>query len=204
MCGRYEIVDGKRISVRFKVANTGPSVQDMLPNLDIRPTQQVPALVTDHQLQLMRWGLVPPWAKDESIGNKMINARAEGIEEKPSFKRPLRTQRCLLAASAFFEWAGATKGAKVRYRIGRRDRDMFALAGLYDVWRDPRGHELTTCTIITCQQNAVLAPIHNRMPVILLPEDEDAWLDPDITEVEAIRSYLRPYPDELLEAVRAA
>ncbi len=204
MCGRYEIVDGTRIFVRFGVTNATP---EMLANLDVRPTQQVPALLTDHQLQLMKWGLVPSWAKDEAIGHKMINARAEGIAEKPSFKRPLRTQRCLLPASAFFEWqgaTGATKGAKTKYRIGRKDGDMFGLAGLYDVWKSPDGHELTTCTIITCQPNAVLAPIHNRMPVILLPDDEDAWLDPDMIEVEAITSFLRPYPDELLEAVRAA
>jgi putative SOS response-associated peptidase YedK len=201
MCGRYEIVDGKRIFVRFGVATALPEVPT---NLDVRPTQQVPVLLTDHQLQLMKWGLVPSWSRDESAGTKMINARSEGIAEKPSFKRPLRTQRCLLPASAFFEWQGATKGAKVKFRIGRKDGDMFGLAGLYDVWRSPTGHELTTCTIITCQPNAVLAPIHNRMPVILLPEDEDAWLDPDMTEVERITEYLRPYPDELLEAVRAA
>jgi putative SOS response-associated peptidase YedK len=202
MCGRYEILDGERIFVRFGVANQTPTI---LANLDVRPTQQVPVLLTDHQLQLMQWGLVPSWAKDASIGNKIINARAEGIETKPSFKRPLRTQRCLLPASAFFEWQGVkgTKGAKTKYRIGMKDGDMFGLAGLYDVWRTPSG-ELTTCTIITCAPNAVMAPIHNRMPVILLPEDEDAWLDPDLTEVEAITSYLRPYPDELLEAVRAA
>ncbi len=200
MCGRYEIVDGQRIFVRFKVANTAP---EMLPNLDVRPTQQVPAILPDHQLTLMKWGLVPVWAKDEAIGNKMINARAEGIADKPSFKRPLRTQRCLLPASAFFEWQGV-KGSKTKYRIARRDGDMFGLAGLYDVWKSRDGNELTTCTIITCQPNAVMAPIHNRMPVILLPEDEDEWLNPDMTEVEAITSYLRPYPDELLEAVRAA
>lgn len=200
MCGRYEIVDGKRIFVRFGVANATPEI---LSNLDVRPTQQVPVLLTDHQLHLMKWGLVPSWSRDESIGTKMINARAEGIEQKPSFKRPLRSQRCLLPASAFFEWQGA-KGAKTKYRIGRKDGEMFGLAGLYDVWMSPSGHELTTCTIITCQPNAALAPIHNRMPVILLPDDEDAWLDPDMSEVEAITSYLRPYPDELLEAVRAA
>jgi putative SOS response-associated peptidase YedK len=201
MCGRYEIVDGERIFVRFGVNNATPEI---LANLDVRPTQQVPALLTDHQVQLMKWGLVPSWAKEESVGTKMINARAEGIEQKPSFKRPLRSQRCLLPASAFFEWQGTTKGAKTKYRIGHKDGEMFGLAGLYDVWKSPNGHELTTCTIITCQPNVVLAPIHNRMPVILLPDDEDAWLDPDMTEVERITEYLRPYPDELLEAVRAA
>ena len=210
MCGRYEIVDGRRIFVRFGVTNATPEI---LAHLDVRPTQQVPALVTDHELRLMRWGLVPSWARDMSVGSKMINARAEGIAEKPSFKRPLRSQRCLLPASAFFEWQGTpgeakgargTKGAKTKYRIGRKDGEMFGLAGLYDVWKSPGGEEVTTCTIITCAPNAALAPIHNRMPVILPPEDEDAWLDPDMTEVEAITSYLRPYPDELLEAVRAA
>jgi putative SOS response-associated peptidase YedK len=203
MCGRYEIVDGKRIFVRFKVANTTP---EMLSNLDVRPTQQVPALLADHQLQLMKWGLVPSWAKDESIGTKMINARAEGIEDKPSFKRPLRTQRVLLPASAFFEWQGVTgaRGAKVKYRIARKDGDMFGLAGLYDIWTAPSGEELTTCTIITTTPNKEVQPIHDRMPVILLPEDEDAWLDPDMTEVAAITQYLRPYPDDLLDVMRAA
>ena len=200
MCGRYEIVDGKRIFIRFKVANAAPEVA---PNLDGRPTQQVPVLLTDHELVLMKWGLVPFWAKDEAIGNKMINARAEGIEDKPSFKRPLRTQRCLLPASAFFEWQGA-KGAKVKYRIARSDGELFGLAGLYDVWQSAHESELATCTIITCAPNRVLAPIHDRMPVILLPEDEDAWLDPDMTEVEDIKRYLRPYPAELLQAAKAA
>ncbi len=200
MCGRYEIVDGKRIFMRFRVAKAAP---ELPPNLDVRPTQQVPVLLADHELTLMKWGLVPAWAKDETIGSRMINARAEGIADKPAFKRPLRTQRCLLPASAFFEWQGA-KGAKVKYRIARTDGDMVGLAGLYDVWRSPKGSELTTCTIITCSPNATVAPIHDRMPVILLPEDEDAWLDPDLTEVEEIRHYLRPYPAELLEAVKAA
>jgi len=200
MCGRYEIVDGKRILVRFKVANAAPI---MLPNLDVRPTQQVPVLLADRRLTLMKWGLVPTWAKDEAIGSRLINARAEGIAEKPSFKRPLRSRRCILPASAFFEWQGA-KGAKRKYRIARTDGDMFGLAGLYDVWKSPGGLELTTCTIITCQPNSVVAPIHDRMPAILLPDDEEAWLDPDMTEVEAITSYLRPYPAELLEAVPAA
>jgi putative SOS response-associated peptidase YedK len=200
MCGRYEIVDGKRIFVRFRVANTTP---EMLSNLDVRPTQQVPVLLTDHQLTLMKWGLVPSWAKDESIGTKMINARAEGIEDKPSFKRPLRSQRVIIPASAFFEWQGE-KGRKTKYRIARRDGDMFGFAGLYDSWTSPAGEALTTCTIITTTPNQELQPIHNRMPVILLPEDEEDWLNPDMTEVAAITTYLRPYPDGLLETMKVA
>jgi len=200
MCGRFELIDGKRVYGRFQVA------QSMLPipdNGDVRPTQQVVVLRTDHVLSLMKWGLVPFWATDPHIGAKMINARAEGIEGKPSFKKPLRFQRCIVPASAFFEWQGA-KGTKVKYRIARHDGELFGVAGLYDVWTGPGGHELTTCTIITCQPNSVVAPIHNRMPVIVLPDDEEGWLDPDMTEVEAITRYLRPYPAELLEAVPAA
>lgn len=201
MCGRYELVDGQRVFIRFRLTNKIPLIPD---NGDVRPTQHVLVLQADHVLSLMKWGLVPSWAKDPRIGAKLINARAEGIESKPSFKRPLRTQRCIIPASAFFEWQGRP-GAKVKYRIGRRDGDLFGFAGLYDTWRDPRhdGAELATCTIITTQPNEVVAPIHNRMPVILLPEDEERWLDPDLTEPEALVSLLRPYPSNLITASRA-
>jgi putative SOS response-associated peptidase YedK len=200
MCGRYELVDGQRVFIRFRVTNKVPPILD---NTDVRPTQQVFVLQADHVLSLMKWGLVPAWAKDPSVGSKMINARAEGIESKPSFKKPLRSQRCIIPASAFFEWKG-TPGAKAKYRIARKDGDLFGFAGLYDTWRDPNsGSELTTCTIITTQPNELVAPIHNRMPVILLPEDEDHWLDLDMSEPEAIVSLLRPYPADLMAASRA-
>ncbi len=209
MCGRYEIVDGKRVYSQFRVT------QPMLPiadNADVRPTQQVVALQADRILTAMCWGLVPAWAKDPRIGSKMITARSEGVASKPSFKRPLRFQRCIIPASAFFEWQGkpGSPGAKVKYRIARKDGGLFGFAGLYDTWRDPHapgnpaGGELTTCTIITTQPNDLVAPIHNRMPVILLPEDEDHWLDPDMTEPEEIVSLLRPYPAELLQAMPAS
>jgi putative SOS response-associated peptidase YedK len=204
MCGRYELIDGQRVFMRFQVA------QSMLPipildNGDVRPTQQVVVLQTDHVLSLMKWGLVPAWAKDPSIGSKMINARAEGIESKPSFKKPLRYQRCIIPASAFFEWKG-NPGAKVKYRIARKDGELFGFAGLYEHWRDPRdpaGGELTTCTIITTQPNALVAPIHTRMPVMLLPEDEEHWLDPDMCEPDELTSLLRPYPADLMTTSRA-
>lgn len=200
MCGRYEIVDGKRVFTRFRV----PTPQAMLfdDNRDIRPTTSVPTIVTDRELQLMRWGLIPGWAKDPKIGSKLFNARAETVADKPSFKKALRFQRCLIPASAFFEWQG-TPGAKVKQRIARRDGELFGFAGLYDTWQSPDGQRLATCTIITTTPNRVLAPIHNRMPVILLPDDEDAWLSPDLTEAEALVGLLRPYPDDLLEATVA-
>jgi putative SOS response-associated peptidase YedK len=200
MCGRYELVDGQRVFMRFRVTNKVPPILD---NVDVRPTQQVFALQTDHVLSLMKWGLVPSWAKDPSVGSKMINARAEGIESKPSFKKPLRYQRCIIPASAFFEWKG-NPGAKMKYRIARKDGDLFGFAGLYEHWRDPNTDgELTTCTIITTQPNALVAPIHTRMPVMLLPEDEDHWLDPDMSEPDEIVSLLRPYPADLMAASRA-
>jgi putative SOS response-associated peptidase YedK len=199
MCGRYELVDGQRVFMRFGVTNKVPPILD---NTDVRPTQQVFALETDHVLSLMKWGLVPAWAKDLSVGSKMINARAEGIESKTSFKKPLRYQRCIIPASAFFEWKG-NPGAKAKYRIARKDGDLFGFAGLYEHWRDPNTDgELTTCTIITTQPNELVAPIHNRMPVMLLPEDEDHWLDPDMSEPEEIVSLLRPYPAQLMTASR--
>ena len=202
MCGRFELVDGQRIFVRFQVSNAGPAVPAIVDNADIRPTQQVVAVQADWVLSLMRWGLIPAWAKDPQIGAKMINARAEGIAEKPSFKRPLRSQRCIIPASAFFEWKG-TPGAKVKYRIARKDGDLFGFAGLYDTWKQPSGESVSTCTIITTTPNQLVAPIHDRMPVILQPEDEELWINPDVTEPEALEHLLRPYPAELLEA-RAA
>jgi putative SOS response-associated peptidase YedK len=202
MCGRYELVDGERVFIRFRVTGKARAIPD---NVDVRPTQQVLTLQADHVLSLMQWGLIPSWAKDPRIGSKMINARAEGIESKPSFKKPLRSQRCIIPASAFFEWKG-NPGAKAKYRIARKDGDLIGFAGLYEHWHnpnDPTVGELTTCTIITTQPNDVVAPIHNRMPVILLPDDEDHWLDPDMTEPEEIVSLLKPYPSELLEARRS-
>jgi putative SOS response-associated peptidase YedK len=199
MCGRYELVNGERVFIRFRVTNKTPPILD---NVDVRPSQQVAVLTTDHELSLMKWGLVPSWAKDEKVGFSTFNARAEGIEQKASFKRPLRSQRVIIPASAFFEWQGE-KGHKTKYRIARKDGDLFGFAGLYDVWTSPSGEALTSCTIITTTANREMQPIHVRMPVILLPDDEDDWLDPDMTEVEEIKSYLRPYPDDLLAAVPA-
>lgn len=204
MCGRYELIEGQRVYRRFQVRQPPLPMLSIPDNGDVRPTQQVVALRTDRLLSLMKWGLMPAWAKDPHIGYKTINARAEGIERKPSFKRPLRFQRCIIPASAFFEWKGSTPSAKVKYRIARRDGELFGFAGLYDMWRDPFLGELATCSIITTQPNEVVAPIHNRMPVILLPEDEERWLDSDMTEPEEIMSLLKPYPAGLMRALPAA
>lgn len=203
MCGRYELLDGQRVFVRFAVSNTGTIQPRLLDNLDVRPTQPVPVLTTDRILSLMTWGITPVWSKASAPVKPLINARAEGIETKPSFRKLLPTQRCIIPASAFFEWQRA-KAAKVKYRIGRRDRDMFGFAGLYATTPTTDGGEVQTCTIITTTPNELVAPIHDRMPVILLPEDEDRWLDPDLTEPDDITPFLVSYPTELLEAIPAA
>lgn len=196
MCGRYELVNGERVFVRFNVRGIRRLVPD---NADIRPTQQVLVVQADQVLALMRWGLVPVWAKDPRVGSKLINARAETLADKPSFKRPLRFQRCIVPASAFFEWK-AGPGGKVKYCIARRDGALLGFAGLYETWRSPEGDYLSTCAIITTGANRLMAPIHDRMPVILQLEDVRDWLNPDLTEPEAIVRLLQPYPPDLVDA----
>jgi putative SOS response-associated peptidase YedK len=198
MCGRFAIETPELIPTRFQVRNAPPP---LLRNTDVRPTQQVPAIGMDRELELMSWWLVPAWSRDGRPDSKypMFNARAEGIQTKRAFQGPLLRSRCLIPANAFFEWQGA-KGQKTKYRIARRDGDLFAFAGLFETWRSLAGNELKSCTIITTTPNQVMASIHTRMPVILLPEDEEAWLSPDLAEPEQVLPLLRPYPDGLLEA----
>lgn len=205
MCGRYELVDGQRIFMRFHVTNLAPTVLD---NRDVRPTQQVPVVLPDRILTLMPWGITPSWSSSKPL----INAHAEGIETKPSFRRLLPHQRCLIPASAYFEWQAPSAASselggrgpkKTKYRIGRRDGVLFAFAGLYSIRQTPAGDAVRECTIMTTTPSSSLAHIHNRMPVILLPDDEVDWLDPDLIEPEQVLRFLAPYPDDLLEALPA-
>jgi putative SOS response-associated peptidase YedK len=208
MCARYELVDLLRLrdSARFHMVDAALWSTD---RFDIRPTQIVPVIVSTalstRDLVAMRWGLVPHWATDIRMGTKAINARAEGIADKPFFRGPLRHSRCLIPASAFFEWR-LEGSRKVKYRFARRDEGLFCFAGLYDSWHDPRdpeGRELRSCTIITTTPNDLVAQYHNRMPVILEPKDEDMWLDPELRDVAAITSLLRPFPVDCM-TVQAA
>jgi putative SOS response-associated peptidase YedK len=199
MCARYELLNLARIRQLGRLHVTDPALWDAdwtANRVDIRPTQTVPIIVSGRELVGMRWGLIPHWASDMRVGSKAINARAEGIEDKPFFRGPLRRSRCLIPATAFFEWR--LEGArKIKYRFARRDADPFCFAGLYDTWRDlrnPESRELRSCTIITTTPNDVVAQYHNRMPVILDPHDEDAWLDPQMRESAAITALLRPFP----------
>lgn len=199
MCGRYTLTASiKTIAETFGVAPT----LETKPRYNVAPTQEVVTIVTNGQshLEWMQWGLIPSWAKDESIGSKMINARAETLAEKPSFRRLLRSKRCLLVASGFYEWQ-KENGGKVPFYFTLKNGDPFGFAGLWDTWKGPDGEPLHTCTLITTQPNALVAPVHDRMPVILLPEARKEWLDTDIHDEDMLLHLLTPYPSDAM-AVR--
>ncbi len=147
----------------------------------------------------MHWGLIPSWAKDPSIGNKMINARAETLLEKPSFKRLVGKRRCLVLTDGFYEWRKEGK-RKVPMRMLLKTRELFAFAGLWDRWKKPDGNEFQSFTIITIDANDLLRPIHDRMPVILGRDGEEKWLNPDLKDPSELLPLLKPYPSELMEA----
>jgi putative SOS response-associated peptidase YedK len=170
------------------------------PRYNIAPTQDVPIVRLTRErdareLILVRWGLVPYWAEDIAIGNRLINARAESIERAPAFREAYRRRRCLVPADGFFEWK---KEGKARHPllVRRRGGASFAFAGLWERWKQPDGSVLRSCTIITCPPNELVAPVHDRMPVILDPVDFERWLDPQA----AGRELLKPCPAEWLEA----
>jgi len=198
MCGRYTLaVDLDTLQAEF---NLDSVPADLPPRYNIAPTQPVAVVLNNEglrQLDAFRWGLIPFWAKDASIGNRMINARAETVAQKPSFKRPLQKQRCLILADGFYEWQKTPQG-KIPTYIQLKDGRPFAFAGLWDSWTAPDGEAIPSCTIITTAPNALVAPIHNRMPVILLPDDLEAWLNPIEQSPQTLLSLLKPYPaDEM-------
>jgi len=174
------------------------------PHYNIAPTQIVASIIELQGKRLLtgfRWGLVPSWSKDPAIGNRMINARAETILDKPSFKPLLTKKRCLIPADGFYEWK-TIAGGKQPFHIRRQDGGLFAFAGLWEEWKSPDGNPMQTCTIITVEPNELMAPIHNRMPAILEREDEKVWLDAasNSKDVFALVSLLRPHSPEKFEA----
>ena len=197
MCGRFTLtVDIQRVASIFHVAS--PLSTGTGPHYNIAPTQGVVTIVRDNptaeaHFELLRWGLIPSWAKEETIGTKMINARAETLAEKSSFKRLLRSRRCLVVADGFYEWKQETKGKTPMY-ITLNNHEPFAFAGLWDEWQQPSGEALRTCTIITTQPNELMASIHNRMPAILTPDASNAWLDPALKDEHVLLPLLGPYP----------
>ena len=199
MCGRYSLTtDEKQLQARF-VARTLPRTQTARYN--IAPTQPVWALVHDREPRIvtLRWGLIPSWAKDKAIGNRMINARAEGIAQKPSFRRAIRKRRCLVLADGFYEWK-KTGPSKVPYYIRLKSSEPFGFAGLWERWAGPSGETIHSCTIITTTPNERMADIHHRMPVIVPREAEERWLDPTVEDPQKILPLLQPYPAGEMEA----
>ena len=196
MCGRFSLTANEaELNLRFELAGgDAPYV----PRYNGAPTQMLAVITGEnpHKLSYHRWGLIPPWAKDISIGAKMINARAETITEKPSFRTPLFSRRCLVPADGFYEWQ--QDAGKQPYRIYVKGNPIFSMAGLWERWKSREGRNIDSFSIITTEANSFMKPIHNHMPVILNPADEQAWLtSKDSTE---ILSLLKPYPAEEMEA----
>jgi putative SOS response-associated peptidase YedK len=205
MCGRYSlaVADAKVVYERFMLSNRN---FDFQPRYNIAPGQMNPVVVSQspNALQPMLWGLIPHWAKDESRKFKTINARVEGIDKKATYRDPFKHHRCLVPATGFYEWDKSTKPS-TPYYFRLKDEDLFAFAGLYDVWRDPQTHkELYSYTIITCPANGVVGKIHTRMPVILHKEDEAAWLNLDIVEPEHLYPLLSPFEESAMEDYRVS
>jgi len=201
MCGRFVLVaDPNAIQQAFNLDPTG--VVDFAPRYNIAPTQMVPVITNEQpkKLSLLKWGLVPSWAKEEAIGNKMINARADGIAEKPSFRNAFKRRRCIVPASGFYEWQKGDGKAKTPMYIQVKDQDVFAMAGLWEVWNSPQGDEVHTFTIITTDANDFMASIHNRMPVILHKSDYDLWLDPKEVSADKLLPLLRPFEADKMTA----
>jgi putative SOS response-associated peptidase YedK len=202
MCGRFTLtVDIQTVAQAFRA--TVPASLQTTPRYNVAPTQDVVAVINDgsRHLEMLRWGLIPAWAKEESVGSRMINARAETLAEKSSFKRLLHNRRCVIVADGFYEWAKepGTKSKTPMY-ITLKDHEPFAFAGLWDSWRTASGQQLRTCTVITTEPNALMASIHNRMPALLLPDALTTWLDPGTQDEQVLRHLLNPYPTELMVA----
>lgn len=199
MCGRFvQKSDLRKIAPLFKAAIVESDVQ---PSYNIAPSQPIAVVMEKGQRKIvtMKWGLVPHWAKDEDIANKLINARSETLTEKPSFRDSFKKRRCLIIADGFYEWQGAGMGKKPFF-ICMRDEIPFGMAGLYDVWTNAAGEKITTCAIITAEANEIMKPIHHRMPVILDVKDYDVWLNVEKPADAILQTILRPCESGLLKA----
>lgn len=192
MCGRFtQTHSATELAAAFDLDEP----PDWQPRYNIAPTQSIPAIVEPHQFKRLRWGLIPSWAKDLSIGSKLINARAETVSEKPSFRDAFKRRRCLIAADGYYEWKKQA-GKKQPFYFQLTDHQPFAFAGLWERWNSPEGEALETCTIITTEANELAATVHDRMPVILTQEQYDRWLDPAFKDAQSL---LHPYPSNAMQ-----
>jgi putative SOS response-associated peptidase YedK len=197
MCGRYTLTaPGEIVAEIFELVDVPP----ILPRYNLAPTQEgavvrVVAPGAPRTLAALRWGLIPYWAQDPKIGNRLINARAESLVDKPAFRDSFERRRCLVPADGFYEWKKLDAKVKQPYLIHRQDRRPFGFAGLWSSWRSPDAGRVETFTIITTAPNGLMRPLHDRMPAILDPSDFAAWLDPANRNVSRLQSLLVPAPD---------
>ena len=198
MCGRFVRSTDKDVAQsRFGYEDTQGILLE--PRYNIAPTQMHPVVVIENDqrvLKMMRWGLVPVWAKDEKIGSSLINARAETVDTKPSFRTAFKKRRCLVLANGFYEWNREDKKNKRPFYIRLKSCEPFAFAGLWEIWGPDN---LETFTIITTEANDLVAQIHDRMPVILHEKDEGTWLDPELQDPVKLKALLKPYPADSME-----
>lgn len=212
MCGRFALLTpGEDLVSQFGVTETPVDISRIAPQYNVAPTQPVvvvrgtavstgstQAVSNQRELTFLQWGLIPSWAKDPKIGSSLINARAETAAEKPSFRAAFKRRRCLIPADGFYEWQ-KLGGKKQPMFIHMADKVPFAFAGLWESWHSPDGGIFDTCTILTTTPNELMEPIHNRMPVILEPEDYNTWLIPGDQPDQAMH-LLRPYPAKKMTA----
>jgi putative SOS response-associated peptidase YedK len=202
MCGRYRLSRRKQILAEHFDAN--PFDDDWAPRYNIAPTQPVP-VIRQHPkepqriLSLMRWRLIPSWSKDASASASMINARSETAAAKPAFRDSMKFRRCIVPADGFYEWR-RIGGAKQPFCFEVNDGELFAFAALWDGWKDPDGQWIKSCSILTTTPNAVTSQVHDRMPAILRRDDYDLWLDPGMTNADAVSDLLKPFAAHLMRA----
>ncbi len=201
MCGRFTLkAKPERIKSEFKAAVLPEAAS--FERFNIAPSQMIDAVLNNEKKRIvtqLKWGLVPSWAKDPDVGNRMINARSETITEKPSFREAFKKRRCIIPSSGFYEWQKSAGGGKQPFYFYLKEKEVFGFAGLYEEWIDNQtGELLETCTIITTTANAVLKPVHDRMPVILAATDYDEWLDEHVTDTEQLQKLLAPYPAQAM------
>lgn len=203
MCGRFALyTDYAVILERFNIEESVVGESEYSPSYNVAPSQKVLAVVSDgmkNRLGYLKWGLVPSWAKDQKVGYKMINARAETAAEKPSFRHAFKKKRCLVIADAFYEWKRTDDG-KTPMLARMKSGKPFAFAGLWETWKSPEGEVVNSCTILTTEANGLMGAIHDRMPVILTEEGEKTWLDPKIEDPHILGKLLKPFDSAEMEA----
>jgi len=200
MCGRYALHANPHVVALQFGLSADPVFE---PKYNIAPSLEVLVVREDNvegrAASFYRWGLIPSWAKDPTVGNRMANARAETLAEKPSFKSAFRRWRCLVPASGFYEWKAVPGSRKQPYYIRPKDQELFGLAGITELWHGPEGPLHSVC-LITTEPNELMRSIHDRMPVIVPPEDYAAWLDPANQNPKLLRPFLRPFPAAQMDA----